>query len=236
MNWLTLLVLSSAGLIAGDARPQTQPSTSRIGLLESSLEKEPASQVRRSDLMRALLDRYRHTGEPALLVSAERHVAEALRQDAANFDAKKMQAWAALLGGRTEQALQLASVLNRQMPDDVEIYGYVVEAYSMLGKLEQAEQQANWMLRLRPESRDSIRCAAELRERFGDAEGALQMWNDLYRRTPETLVYDRSLALARIAQLMKKSNPVRAKVVAAESLRLAPDSLAAKKAVAEVSE
>jgi len=130
----------------------------------------------------------------------------------------------------------LSLTLNKQMPDDVEIYGYMVEAYARLGKLEQAEQQANWMLRLRPENRDSIRCAAELRERFGDAEGALQMWNDLYRRTPETLVYDRSLALARIAQLMKKSNPARAKVVAAESLRLAPDSLAAKKAVAEVSE
>lgn len=236
MNWLTLLVLSSAGLIAGDARPEAQPSTSRIGLLESSLEKEPASQVRRSDLMRALLDRYRHTGEPALLVSAERHIAMALRQDATNFDARKMQAWAALLGGRPEQALQLSLMLNKQMPDNVEIYGYMVEAYAMLGKLEQAEQQANWMLRLRPENRDSIRCAAELRERFGDAEGALQMWNDLYRRTPETLVYDRSFALARIAQLMKKSNPVRAKVVAAESLRLTPDSMAAKKAVAEVTE
>lgn len=221
MNWLTLLVLLSNALIAGDARAETQSSL---------------SPVRRCDQIRALLGQYRHTGERALLVAANGQIASALQQDSSYFELKKMEAWSALLSGRTEQGLQMALVLNRKMPDDLEIYGYLVDAYAMIGKLEQAEEQANWMLRLRPESVESLRRAAELRERFGDGEGALQMWNDLYRRTPETLARERAYVLARIAQLMKKSNPKRAKVVAAESLRLAPDSLEAKKAVAEVSE
>lgn len=236
MNRLTVLVLMTAALIAGDARAEAQPSDSRIALLESSLSKEPASLVRRCDLIRALLGQYRHTGEPALLLRAERHVAAALHQDGSYFEAKKMQAWAWLLSGRAEQALQAALALNRKMPDDVEVYGYLVDAYLALGKLEQAEEQANWMLRLRAENPATLRAVAELRERLGDAEGALMMWNDLYRRTAQTLVLDRAYVLARVAQLMKKTHPARAKVVAAESLRMAPDSLAAKKAVAEVGE
>ncbi|MBL8176316.1 MAG: hypothetical protein JNK48_16695 [Bryobacterales bacterium] len=236
MNWLTLLVPMSAALIAGDARGQGQPSDSRIAIVESSLDQEPASLVRRCDSIRALLGEYRHTGKPALFVRAERLIAAALAQDSEYFEAKKMQAWALLLGGKTEQGLTAALALNKKMPDDVEVYGYLVDAYSALGKLEQAEEQANWMLRLRAENTETLRRVAELRERFGDTEGAVLAWNDLYRRIPETLGRDRAYVLARVAMAMKKTNPKRAKVVAAESLRMAPDSMMAKKAVAEVSE
>lgn len=236
MHCLTLLVPLMAALFAVEARPQAQPSDPRIGLLESALRNEPASLVRRCDLTRALLERYRHTAEPALLSRAAELLTALLEQAPDNFEAQKLKAWETLLRGRTEQALPLALALHKKMPDDLELYGYLVEAYMKLGKLDQAEQEANWMLRLRPEHPDTLRRAAELRERFGDAEGALLLWNDLYRRTPQVQSLDRAYILARVARLMKPSNPARAKAVAAESLRIAPDSQEARKAVQEVSE
>lgn len=236
MHCLTMLLLLIATLFIEDARAQTQPSDPRIGLLENALRQEPASLVRRCDLTRALLERYRHTAEPALLTRAA-ELLTALREQAPdNFEAQKLKAWETLLRGRTAQALPLILALHKKMPDDLELYGYLVEAHTKLGQLDQAEHQANWMLRLRPQHPDTLRRAAELRERFGDAEGALLMWNDLYRRTPPIQSLDRAYILARVARLIKASNPERAKAVAAESLRIAPDSQEARNAVQEVSE
>ncbi len=236
MHCLTTLLLLIAMLFIEDARAQTQPSDPRIGLLETALRQEPASLVRRCDLTRALLERYRHTAEPALLARAA-ELLTALREQAPDsFEAQKLKAWETLLRGRTAQALPLILALHKKMPDDLELYGYLVEAYTKLGQLDQAEHQANWMLRLRPQHPDTLRRAAELRERFGDSEGALLMWNDLYRRTPPIQSLDRAYILARVARLIKASNPERAKAVAAESLRIAPNSQEARNAVQEVSE
>jgi tetratricopeptide (TPR) repeat protein len=224
MKWLIASVLMAPLLHGGDTH---------IRLLAASVEKEPASLVRRCDLIEALLDRYRYTGEPALLDQAKEQIAAALKQDPSYFSAKKMEAWAALLDQHYPRALALAKVLNKRMPDDVEVYGYIVDADMALGNPKEAEEQANWMLRLRPENRQAMRRAAELREAFGDTEGAILMLNDIYRRTPVGESLERAWACARIAHLMRKTDPKRAEQLARQALKIAPDSKEAALALAE---
>lgn len=214
MRVVTLLVLFTGTLLA-------QPS---------------AGLVQRCDLIRDRLDRFRHTGDAELLSAARRDLQEAAQQDPVNFEVKKLEVWAAILDGHHEQGLELALALNKRMPDDLEVYGYLVDAYRKLGKLDLAEAQATWMLRLRPENRETLRRVAQLRESFADFEGALQMWNNFYRRTPAMLALDRAYALARIAHLMAPSNRQRATAIAKEALRIAPTSMEARKVLSEVSE
>ncbi len=222
MRWLLSVLLIAAALTASD---------SRISLLESSLLKEPANLMRRLDLAQAQLDRFRFTGEPALLVQAKSNVATVLEREPDNFIARKLEAFAALLGEDYPAALNLAKALNKKVPDDVEIYGYLSTVYQALGRIKEAENEANWMLRLRPQNRESMRRAAELREAFGDTEGALIMLNDLYKATPQSENLERAYALARIAKLTRPSNPGRAAELAREALKLAPESREAASAL-----
>jgi tetratricopeptide (TPR) repeat protein len=223
MRLLLSTVLIAAALSASD---------SRISLLESSLLKEPANLVRRLDLAQAQLERFRYTSEPALLVQAKSNIRIALEKEPENFIARKLEAFASLLAGEYPEALKLARALNKRVPDDVEIYGYLSTAYQALGRLKEAEHEADWMLRLRPQNRESMRRAADLREAFGDNEGALIMLNDLFKATPASETLERAWALARIARLTRPSNPERAAELAREALKLAPESREAASAVA----
>ncbi|MBM3812154.1 MAG: hypothetical protein FJW20_11045 [Acidimicrobiia bacterium] len=95
----------------------------------------------------------------------------------------KAQARQLLRDGNHEQALRHAAEANRAMPDDVETYALLSEAYQGLGRMRDAEKAVQWMLDLRPESPLSLASAAELRMALGEAAGAAEFYREAFRRT-----------------------------------------------------
>jgi len=176
------------------------------------------SEMRHLDRMRALLDRQRYTREPHLLRQARAGIDAALSRRPGDFNVHKLDLMAMLAEERYPRARDAASSLLRKAPDDVELYGFFVDAAMMLGAYDEAEKQANWMLRLRPQHRESLRRASELRTVFGDTEGAILMLQDLFRLTPAGEPLARAWVLARIADLANDRK------IARQALAVAPES------------
>jgi tetratricopeptide (TPR) repeat protein len=79
------------------------------------------------------------------------------------------------------EARDAAAELNRLVPDDVSVYGYLAEAQIELGQFDQAEENVDWMFRLRPPAFESLTLGARLREQLGDIEGALDFCGQAHR-------------------------------------------------------
>src|SRR5271166_6736006 len=74
----------------------------------------------------------------------------------ANFDGERIHVW--LLLGKHEfaTALQEATELNKRMPDDVMVYGFLTDANVELGNYKEAEDAANWSLKLRAANQPGV--------------------------------------------------------------------------------
>ena len=110
------------------------------------------------------------------------------------------------------------------MPDDVLVYGFLVDGYTELGRYAEAEKAAQWMLDLRPGNVPGLTRAAYLRELFGDHEGAVELMDTAYRRTAHAEVEDRAWILTQIAHLSLltcRTGP--AEALLTEALKLFPD-------------
>ncbi|HZU29179.1 MAG TPA: hypothetical protein VFA04_26900 [Bryobacteraceae bacterium] len=105
-----------------------------------------------------------------------------------DYETGKARARTLLSQHRYREAVQLARELNHRMPDDLAVYGLIVDADIGLGDLADAEKQAQWMIDLgmrQPNVGGLVR-VARLRMLFNDPEGALQMLGDALARTPAT--------------------------------------------------
>lgn len=100
-------------------------------------------------------------------------------------------------------AVELAKKLNREMPDDLDVYAYLVDAHLALGQRKEAESAAQWMLDLRTEDPRSLYSAALVREALGMKDGALQFYVEAYRRVPRTDTARRTSILERIERLKR---------------------------------
>src|SRR5437879_4458269 len=118
-----------------------------------------------------------------------------------NLDGEKIHVW--LLLGRHEfaAALDAAKALNKRVPDDVLIYGFLTDANAELGNYKDAETAAQWMLNLRPGNLPGMTRAAYLRELFGDVDGAYELMDMAYQSTPPTEVEDRAWILSQMGHL-----------------------------------
>lgn len=184
----------------------------------------PLTTTRRLDLAAAGLERYRYTLNPALLATIREHLDAVRSADPDNFLLNKLTVFRAALEEDFDTALKLGEKLNRKTPDEIDVYGYLVDAYSAYGRYDEAEKQATWMLRLRHENRQGMRRFAELRVAYGDVEGAILMLNEIHRFIPHTEPVERSWVFARLAALTVPSTPARAEQLARESLKLEPES------------
>ncbi len=108
-----------------------------------------------------------------------------------------------LLLGKHEfaQALPEATKLNKKMPDDVMVYGFLTDANVELGNYQDAENACQRMLDLRTGNLPGITRAAYLRELFGDIEGSLDLMNMAFQSTPPTQAEDGAWILTQMAHL-----------------------------------
>src|SRR5207249_11018761 len=62
-----------------------------------------------------------------------------------NLAVQKVGVWILLGKHEFAQARQQAEILNRRMPDDVQVYGFLTDANIELGNYADAEKAAQWM-------------------------------------------------------------------------------------------
>jgi tetratricopeptide (TPR) repeat protein len=91
--------------------------------------------------------------------------------------------------------------LNKQVPDDVLVYGFLADASAELGKYDEAEHAVQWMLDMRPANLSGMTRAAYLRELFGDKEGAIELFTSAFNRMSPSEVEDRAWILSQIGHL-----------------------------------
>ena len=201
-----LLIFSTAtAMVAQTATPRAEPKLSpaqqSAAQAERLIEKNPKNYEAYNALALALSRRARETSDVKFYAEAEETLRKSFAVSPDNFDGKRIEVW--LLLGKHEfaAAREEALKLNKRMPDDVMVYGFLTDANVELGNYDEAEKSAQLMLDLRPGNSPGITRAAYLRELFGDVDGALELMNMALTSTSPSEVEDAAWILTQMAHL-----------------------------------
>ena len=156
--------------------PKPSPAEQSMAQAERLIEKNAKNYEAYNSLALALSRRARETSDVTFYAQAEVALKTSFDIAPDNFDGKRIEVW--LLLGKHEfaAAREEALRLNKRMPDDVMVYGFLTDANVELGNYDEAERSAQLMLDLRPGNSAGVTRAAYLRELFGDVDGALELW------------------------------------------------------------
>jgi tetratricopeptide (TPR) repeat protein len=187
--------------LATAGSPSGTPAERRIAAARASIDLHPKRADGWTDLALGLARRARETGNPTLYNEAWQATERALAIEPGHLEARKLQVWILLGQHEFPRAVEAAEAINREMPDDVLVYGFLTDGYTELGRYADAEKAAQWMLDIRPGNVPALTRAAHLRELFGDHEGAVELMDTSYRRTQDAEVEDRAWILTQIAHL-----------------------------------
>jgi tetratricopeptide (TPR) repeat protein len=100
-----------------------------------------------------------------------------------SFEAHKAMVPVRLAQARYAEALAEAKDLNKRVPDDNQLYGYIADAQMALGDYPAALKSTQWMIDQRPVNAPGLERGAALRDYFGYGEAALEWWNSSLRIT-----------------------------------------------------
>ncbi len=184
------------------------PAEHSMAAAHKLIDKNPKNFEAYNALALALSRRARETSHVIFYAQAEDALKKSFEISPANFDGQRTAVW--LLLGKHEfvAALEKAKELNKQMPDDVMLYGFLTDANVELGNYDDAEKAAQWMLNLRPGNLPGMTRAAYLRELFGDVDGAIELMNMAYQSTPPNELEDRAWILSQIGHLQLTSGKI----------------------------
>jgi len=201
-NTFALLLLTA--LVSTPAAAETEklsPAAQKIQWAQRAIENNPNNFQRYNDLALALARRARETSDVSYYEQADAALQKSLQLVPGNIEGQKAQVWVLLGKHEFAKALKLASALNQKVPDDVSIYGFLVDANVELGNYGEAENAAQWMLDIRPGNVPGLTRAAYLRELFGDLEGSADLMRSAYQQVQATEVEDRAWMLTQLAHL-----------------------------------
>jgi len=198
---LSIMVLIAGAALAAPAVPALSPAEIGIQKAQEQIAKQPDHAPYYNALAMAYARRARETSDVAFYAKAEETLQKSFELAPDNFEAMKVKTW--LLLGRHEfaKALEVATKLNKQVPDDVTVYGYLVDANAELGNYQAAVDAAQWMLNLRPGNVPGLTRAAYLRELHGQLPGAIELMQMAYDSTPYQEMEDRAWLLTQIAHI-----------------------------------
>lgn len=154
-----------------------------------------------------------------------------------NFERRKQEIRALLERDQFKSALEQATTLNQQWPDDITGYQLLAEAQLRLGKVQDAEKTIQWMLDLRIGKADAQgwMLVARLREATGDIEGALDAANLSYERLGPEQNREAAHLLVFVAQLQLSNGRTPLALEAAKAaLKRIPDLASAQKILDDV--
>ncbi|HYU47901.1 MAG TPA: tetratricopeptide repeat protein [Terriglobales bacterium] len=200
------------------------PAERTMAAANKLIEKNPKNFEAYNALALALSRRARETSDVKFYTQAEETLKKSFGISPGNFDGERIRVW--LLLGKHEfaSAREEARKLNKKVPDDVMVYGFLTDANVELGKYQEAEDAAQMMLDLRPGNRPGLTRAAYLRELFGDVDGALDLMNMAYQSTPPTEVEDAAWITTQMAHLnLSVGKVAEAEALLQRALMLFPD-------------
>ena len=200
MKLTILLTLTGAALFAAVPAAET-PAEISIRKAQELIRQKPEHVPYYNSLAMAFARRARETSDVAFYQKAEETLSQSFKLSPGNVEGMKTQVW--LLLGRHEfaKALEVAKKLNLQTPDDVTVYGYLVDANAELGNYPQAVDAAQWMLNLRPGNVPGLTRAGYLRELHGDLDGAMDLMQSAYDSVAFPETEDRAWLLTQLAHL-----------------------------------
>jgi tetratricopeptide (TPR) repeat protein len=200
---LTLMAatLSLAQTITSTAESKPSPAEQSIAQANRLIEKNPKNFEAYNALALALSRRARETSDNKFYTHAEETLKKSFEISPDNFDGERIRVWLSLGKHEFAAAREEALKLNKRMPDDVMVYGFLTDANAELGNYEEAEKSAQLMLDLRPGNLPGITRAAYLRELFGDVDGALDLMNMALQSTQPAEVEDAAWITTQMAHL-----------------------------------
>jgi len=196
---IVVALLNALGSTAASAK--LSPAEQKIEWAEKAIEKDPSRFQAYNELAIALARRARETSDVGYYLRGETALNKSFELMPDNLEGRKAQVWILLGKHEFAEALKLAKALNQKSPDDVLIYGFLVDANVELGNYGDAEKAAQWMLDLRPGNVPGLTRAAYLRELFGDLDGAADLMRAAYQQLQATEVEDRAWMLTQLAHL-----------------------------------
>src|ERR1700739_621229 len=215
MKKLTVLLLLFMTALAAGTQTATlsvdvelSPAQRSMAQANRLIEKNPRNFEAYNALALALSRRARETSDVAFYALGEETLKKSFEISPGNFDGERIHVW--LLLGKHEfaAAREEARKLNKRMPDDVMVYGFLTDANIELGNFKEAEGSAQLMLDLRPGTLPGLTRAAYLRELFGDLDGSIELMNMAYQSTPPSEAEDRAWILSQIGHLQLMSGKI----------------------------
>jgi tetratricopeptide (TPR) repeat protein len=211
------------------------PAEMAIKQAMGNIEKQPAYYSHYNALAMAYARRARETADTALYAKAEEAVRKSFAIAPDNFEGLKVETFLQLERHEYARALETAAKLNKMVPDDLSVYGYLVDANVELGNYKDAIDAAQWMLNLRPGNVGGLIHAAYLRELHGKLAGALELMQMAYEATAPEETEDRAWMLAQTSHVELLSGDVaKAEMHATAALHTFPDYHFALAALARV--
>lgn len=207
MNKVAALMIVIATSLAIAAQTQAAPGTQlspaeqSMATAQKLIEKNPKNYEAYNALALGLSRRARETSDVKFYSEAEAALQKSFAIAPGNFDGERIHVW--LLLGKHEfaTALPAATKLNKKMPDDVMVYGFLTDANVELGNYSDAEKACQRMLDLRTGNLPALTRAAYLRELFGEIDGALELMNMAFQSTPPAQAEDGAWILTQMAHL-----------------------------------
>jgi tetratricopeptide (TPR) repeat protein len=199
---MSAMVLAAvlAATVTG-ASPEQSPAERAISSARQKTAVTPDRVEPYVELAFALARRARETADPRFYEQGEAAVQEALRRVPDSYEARKARVWLLLGRHRFAEALEEARSLQARLPDDPQVYAFLVDAHVELGNYAEAEEAAQWLLDLRPGGASGLTRAAYLRELFGDLDGALELMRSALGRTPPEEHEERAWLLTQVGHL-----------------------------------
>ncbi len=190
-----------AALLIATAAFAATPAETAIQKAQTQIAKNPNHVPYYNALAMAYARRARETSDVQYYAKAEQTLQRSFALEPDNYEGLKTQAWLELGRHEFAKALETATRLNKKTPDDVMVYGYLVDANVELGNYKAAVAAAQWMLDLRTGNVPGLTRAGYLRELHGNLPGALQLMQMAYDATPTTETEDRAWMLTQMAHL-----------------------------------
>ena len=195
----TASVPAAPAQVAAASAAQLSPAQHTIAFAQKQIAADPKRAQPYNDLALAEIRRARETANPASLADAETAVAAGLKVAPEDFQLQKTAIALLLARHQYTEALTKARALNKHVPDDVTVYGYMADADIALGNYPEAETSAQWMINLRPNNVPGLMVGAQLRVLYGDPEGALEFLNQAFSETPQIEPEEQAWIANRIA-------------------------------------
>src|SRR5260370_11719606 len=221
---VALLLLGGLTSNAAIGSEKPSPAEQKMRWAQKAIEKDGNRYQPYNELALALARRARETSDDSYYLKAEGALRKSFELSPENLEGQKVQVWILLGKHEFAKALKLANALNQRVPDDVLIYGFLVDANVELGNYPQAEKAAQWMLDIRPGNVPGLTRAAYLRELFGDLDGAADLFRSAYQQVQATEVEDRAWMLTQQAHLRLVTGAVdEAEQILRQALELFPN-------------